>query len=471
MKKALAFLTVCIVTTGFAFAEFDFSFYGRGVFTPAAFSGDDSSVSAATTTWNNEDRPRIGFTVHANNAAKSIGMTGTLFLDSGTPAVGENANVWVKPLSPFGLGEALALTIGRFEIDDFRGRIGAGEFSSWITPDGSQDEDGVFTRFKSTAGAHITVKPLALLDSPWNGLAIEAAIGSSLGGERAYKNIIGWSAADVYKAVQVGLGYRLPDIGFARVQFIGNNREAYIDNYLYEHNFLQTRLSQGLSTNSDADVIEAAFLFDRIENLKVEAGAKIPLQYTTQLPNYVYYPGVYYGNYPYQTGSTNGVDNLEIQFPISAVIGTSFTWEATSATARVDMSFGGKYVHEGVRTITIGTGMGVMVSAGYRLQDALRVGLDAAFNLHIADEFEAGGKTETIGDRPNDTETSERRDFGIAPWVAVNLGGGVVKAGIAVMIPSGERWSYNSSDAGHPWRQIYSGKPVISIPISVTYNF
>jgi hypothetical protein len=478
MKKSLAVLFVCICFSVSAFAEYNFSFYGRGVFTPIAVSDGDSSVSAATTTYDNSSRPRIGFTLKGNNATESIGMIAMFNWDfksgDATSLIGENANLWVKPLAPFsdgGLGNLLKITIGRFEVDDFRGRVGSGEFASWIVPEGSYDEDAIFTRFKSSAGAHITVKPLSALDSPFGDVSLEAAVGSNLGGDRAFRNIRGWNAEDVYAAAQFGIGYRIPEVGLARFQFIGNNREVYLEHYPYDDTSLQTRLAEGLSTNRDADVIEVAFLYDGVENLKAEIGAKIPLAYTTGLPNYIYYPGVYYGSYPYQTGSTNNADNLEVQLPYSVAIGASYRWNNLSVLGRVDFSFGGKYANEGKNTITVGNDVRTMVSADYRILTPLRVGLDIAYNFHGFDAIETGGKTENIGERANDKTTSERNDFGFAPWAAVDLGGGVVKVGVAVMIPSSERWTYDSSGGTHPWKQFYTGKPIISVPISVTYSF
>jgi hypothetical protein len=49
MRKGLAIAVLLALTTGSVFAEYNFTFYGRGVFTPFAFSDGDSSVSAATT--------------------------------------------------------------------------------------------------------------------------------------------------------------------------------------------------------------------------------------------------------------------------------------------------------------------------------------------------------------------------------------------------------------------------------------
>ncbi|MDR3337666.1 MAG: hypothetical protein LBT16_10725 [Treponema sp.] len=466
MRKFCIIPVLCACITGNVFADYNFSFYGRGVFTPLAISGEDSSVSAATTTWDNNARPRIGFTLLASNAADTIGMNAHLLWDGSDSVVGDNAYVWTEPFN------WVRLIIGKFEIDDFRGRIGATEFASWILPEGAKDEDAVFYRFKASAGAFLALKPLAWLDSKWNGLTLAAAVGSNLSGERAFQNIAGWSAADVYKSIQAGLSYRFPDIGFARLQFIGNNRGVFIEDYLYKDNDVVLRLADGLSANRDADVIEAAFLYDRINGLKAEAGIKIPLEYFTDLPTYQYYPGIFPTS-PLTTGSIAGNDKLTIQLPCSAVVGASYDWNnKLNVLARVDISFGGLYIREGEHTITTGLDMRALLGVYYRVLDSVRIGLDFGYNHHELDSIKEGyAKTEYIGSRTVDVATSERTDIGFAPWVALDLGGGVIKIGAAVMIPSSERWNYNPAYGGDGWRQTYTGEPIISFPISVTYSF
>ncbi|MDR2477160.1 MAG: hypothetical protein LBD18_05175 [Treponema sp.] len=467
MKKTAAFLAIMVLFTGKVFSEFDFGFYGKGVFTPIAFSGNDSSVSAATATYANNSRPDVGFTMLGNNDSKTIGMVGDVnFNLSGTAGIGSNANIWVAPF------DWIKLTLGKFEADEFRGQVGTSDFGSWMLPEGSKDEDAIFNRFKSDVGAHIIVKPLFWLDSEWADLIIAGAVGSSLGGERAFNNIMGWSAEDVYLAGQGAIGYRIPGIGFVRFQFIGNNREVYLEDYPSTGQNGKYRMMSGLSTNSDSDIIQTAFLYDGIENLKIDAGLKVPLAYTTSLPDYVYY----HSNYttpPYQTGSLAGNDNLEIQQPYLLSLGASYAWNNLNALLRTDLSFGGKYVHEGVRTITIGQGMGIAASVSYGFLQRFRAGLDLGFNYHQIDSIEVNGKTELIGERKNDQETSEHNDFGFMPWFSMNLGGGSIKTGVAVMMPSSPRYSY---DPNHParsdgWRQTHSGEPLISIPISLTYYF
>lgn len=476
MKKLITAFILSAVLIVNSFAEYNFSFSGEGVITPIAFSDGDSSVSAATATFDNEAKPRISFTLHGYSEQKTIGINAVFYWDGGNPAIGENSNIWIKPLG-FLENDAyidiLKITVGKFEENNFRGRIGAADFTSWILPDGSKDEDGIFSRFKSDLGAHIAIRPLTSLGLNIGELIIEGAIGSNYSGERAFKNIIGWTAADVYKAAQVGIGYQIPDIGLFRVQFIGNNREVYMTDYPYKGIDLQTRLSQGLLTNSDADVIETAFTYEGLKGLKLELGVKIPMRYTTDLPNYVYYHAVFSTNPPYQTGITAGAEEVEVQKPISVSVGGTYTQDALNTLLRADLSFGGKYVHDGVREITEGFAIGISGSVSYEVIHNVKAGLDFGYYMHGFDIIKVGNKIEKIGERTKDVETSERNDFGLAPWVSLNVGGGAVKVGVAVMLPSSKRYSYTipvaQGDDG--FRPVYSSNPVISIPIFFSYNF
>ena len=475
MKKYIA-ATIAILITTSAFASdlplnFDYSFWGRGVFTPLALSGEFSSVSAATATWDNDAFARLGFTMSAYSSVRTIGIVITSFWETGVPTIGEQAHIWVKPLAVLGnesLNDMLIMRIGKWEINDFRGQLGAVEFGSWMVPEGVQDEDTFFSRFASDSGTHIALRPLQFWNSPWNGLTLMAGVGSSYGGFRAYMNTYPWKASDVYMSGHYALGYELPNIGLARVQFIGQNREVWIEDYPSQGERGAYRLMQGLQMNRDADVIEAAFTLTSFDNLKVEIGFKKPLLFETEARNYTYFRGVYPFDAPFRTGPSWGDNELEIQYPTTLSVGASFINNDFDTMIRVDTSFGGNYKDIGIREITEGTALGILGSVSYEFVQNIQFGLDIGFNYKALDTITyADGTTENLGERDTDIETTERMDVGFAPWVQLNLGGGRLKAGVAVMLPSSERWRFT----GTGWSQIFTGEPVISFPISVTYSF
>ena len=152
MKKVFVVLALALVTGASVFAQADFKFsaWGRGVFTPLSVTKDASAVSAASATWQND--PRVGFTIKGTSGSERIGFTADFewaeWKGGAGDLVGENAKVWVKPF------DMVKLTVGKFNEDDFRGSIGTTEFTSWLVPSGGKDEDNIFSSFQASAGAH-----------------------------------------------------------------------------------------------------------------------------------------------------------------------------------------------------------------------------------------------------------------------------------------------------------------------------
>ena len=445
--------------------NFKLSAWGKGVVTPYAFSDEDSSVSAATTTSGNY--PQVGFTVAGAAPGQDIGFLINAQWDGGVPGIGDNAKVWVKPFSFF------KLTAGWFIEDDLRGTIGTTEFASWLLPNSGKDEDAFFTRFQAALGAHFKLEPLFWLDSAWNGLLIEGAFGSSVapngngtGDGRAPRNIIGLSAEDVYRGMQIGLGYKIPETGFVRFQFIGNKRNQLTPDYT-NRGFPKGQLVwDGLSKNSDADVIEGAFRFTRISGLNVEAGVKIPFEYTTDVA-FIEYPALN----PNPAVVTVDTDERTVQRPYSIAFGANWTpsfFTSLNVIARFDFSFGGQIEEAGHHLLKFGNDMGVWLMASYLITDRVKAGIDVGMEIKEKDEWQ-----QPIGrPRQERTEGSDYADFGIGPWVELKLSGGRVRTGPMIMVPSSARYAWiEGNSTGYELRPVFSGKPVISIPVSFTYNF
>ena len=430
MKKT-GFLTaaLCMLVNISVFADIGLSAWGRAVVTPFAFSGEDSSVSAATNTW--DERPRIGFSVQGISENERIGFIADLFWGGGTPGVGDNANVWVKPF------DFLKITAGWFNGDDLRGTVGNTEFTAWLLPHGGYDQDNIFTRFQATTGAHFAVTPLA-------GLFVEAAIGSSaiLGSDaqsaRAFTNIVNLTMEDVYKAIQIGAGYKIPEIGFVRAQFIGNNRKKLKPN-IYTGIEEGTLLMRGLTKNRDSDVIEAAVQYSGLQ-----------------------------GNISQQPDVSADKEIRVVQEAYSIALGATWTpsfFDSLSVLVRADMSFGGWKEEPNVYRIEFAPIFNMWINPSYRINSILRAGLDIGLEIKGKDQWQ-----EPIG-RPREkrTEGSDHTDFGIGAWVEMQVGGGTIKTGVLAMMPGSERWEYHANLADK-WKQVYSGDPIITVPISFTYS-
>jgi len=522
-------LAIFLAVSAPSWAQIEFSSYGRVVITPLAFSGPYSAVSAATSTWG--DVPYISFS--ANGAAPSGNIGFNIDFDFGYDSqnqkyniVGDNAKAWIKPLGllvpeRFNM---LKLVAGRFNEDELRGKIGATEFGSWILPNGSKDEDNIFTRFKAGAGAYVRIEPLLWWEeapgkaSPWNGLTLHAAFGSnSLGafgnGLRAILNLYNneanktdsnqnyekssvydpddpryTSAADVFRAGQYALGYRIAKVGLARFQFIGANRDVFrldsiMQSGITDSTDIPTLLVTGIDRGDrqkSSDTLEFAFLFDGnglgdlydgLKGLRVDVGVKLPLEFTTK--NTVKVLDDLFDGYVHESPEvTPKTNRYTVQMPRRISVGVNWTpsfMEELNIQSRFDYSFGGKIVQEPKDGGSIsasreeGAYYNFWITPSYKIISAFTVGMD--FGMEIKERDTASGYS---GNPPNMAVT-EWTDLGFAPWFELSVGGGRVRTGVVVMLPGMARFK-NDKDRGKV-NPKFLGDPVISIPISITYNF
>ncbi|GHV88498.1 hypothetical protein AGMMS50267_08610 [Spirochaetia bacterium] len=492
-------------------AQVTFGAWGRAVITPLALMGDHSAVSAATSTWG--DVPNIGFSANGTAPSGNIGFNidfdfGVNIANNNAPSIiGDNAKAWVKPLggvlpAQFNM---LKLTAGWFKEQELRGRIGASEFASWLVPNGSPNEDNIFQRFDATAGAHFKLEPLLWLkpEQPdvkdFSGLSIQGAFGSSnLGAPgnnlRAILNLLNnedngvlgeydpdnpdspgdrkVSAADVYKAMQIAVGYRIPDVGLVRAQFIGNNRKvSRWTNQSGKGVDAETDLVTGIR-NTESDVIEWAFLFDGVEGLKLDLGMKIPLEYTTRNDILLYDHIVKSdGSGVYNVVRNDNHKEYTVQDPYVVALGASWTpqlLDSLNITARVDASFGGaKNSEDDGKKITDGLKLDVWFMPSFRIIPNFTVGVDVALDIHDVNKLEITGQTVP----KEQMELSAYTDFGVGPWIDLGVGGGHAKIGVVVMFPSSPRYAYVASSDTNKYPPRFTGDPVISVPISFTYSF
>jgi hypothetical protein len=501
-------------------AQITFSSWGRVVITPFSFTSSESqgenysAVSAATSTWG--DAPYISFSANGKALSENIGFNidfdfGYNVLNGNYNIVGDNAKVWLYPI---GLAlpnqkDLIKLVAGRFNEDELRGKIGATEFGSWVLPNGSKDEDNIFTRFKATAGAYAKLEPLAWLDSPWKGLSLHMVFGSNALGAngnnlRAPLNLYnneanrtngdslsyndGWgdydgdrrtSALDVYRAGQYALGYRIPDVGLFRFQFIGSNLELYrmdslglnVNHARYD---IVRRLVAGIDRSNNGGMLEFAFLYDGYEGLRVDAGFKLPLEYTTNLPIQVI-PDIYVPELGFTvTGYQNGRKGNEfvVQVPMVVALGANWTpafLPGLNIMTRFDVSFGGKIEMKDAAesdriSLENGTVFNVWLVPSYKLNNIFTLGLDMGVDIHTGDTVFLNGDK-----RSEWKEVSTYNDFGVSPWVDLQLGGGRVRIGVVIMFPGSFRDKADGS--GGYVTPKFLGDPVISLPISVTYSF
>jgi hypothetical protein len=499
IKFVLCLLFITLVPS--LYAQITFSAWGRGVVTPLAFSGNHSAASAVTYT--SSDNPSIGFTINGLAPSGKTGFkidfaAGYDYANSSiTAGIGENAKVWVQPVKPF------TLTAGFFKEETLRGKIGTSEFNAWILPNGGKGEDNIFQRFDSYAGAHFKIDPFITFDSLplLQGLTVQGAFGSNAPGtpgsnirailnlfinednkalstkyDESYSEYDGeriMSAMDVFKAMQFALGWKIPDIGLARVQFIGNNRAVYRWGEIGSSAGIvnvEKRLTIGMNTNRDSDVIQGAFLFNRIEGLSIDLGLTVPLKYTTSSENFEVYPRVVGSDgKAYEPITNQNKDEYEIQDPM--VIAAAGSWSpfflrSLNIIARSDVSFGDKKESVGNKTVETGYSLNVWLMPSYSFGE-WKIGVDIGMEMHGKDTLWQKG----INPNKAVTDVSEYTDFGFAVWGELGYHGGKFRAGVSAMFPGSERYSFNADSATYKYSSKYTGDPVISIPISFTYSF
>ena len=498
-------LAILLAVSAPSWAQIEFSSWGRVVITPLAFSGEYSAVSAATSTW--YDVPYVSFSANGTAPSKNIGFNidfdfGYNIQSNGYNIVGDNAKIWVKPLGLLpDRFNMLKLVAGRFNEDELRGKVGATEFGSWTLPNGSKDEDNIFTRIKASAGAYVRLEPLLWWDSPWNGLTLHATFGSNaLGafgnGLRAILNLYNneanhtdsnfyyekWgeydgerltSAKDVYRAGQYSIGYRIPEVGLARFQYIGANRNVFrikpitSSGIEEDEKVLVLGIDRG-DPQKSADTLEFAFLYDGLSGLKIDVGAKLPQEFKTK-NTIVAIDDIFNGRTIHVDPDGKKTHEYTVQMPrrISAGINwtPSFLPELNIQT-RFDYSFGGKIVREDERTSKEeGSIYNFWITPSYKVISALAVGLDFGMEIKEEDKIAYEGSAYA----PDVTVVTQWTDFGFAPWFELAVGGGKVRAGVVVMLPGIARFK-NDSTTGRV-NPKFLGDPVISIPISITYSF
>jgi hypothetical protein len=521
LRKITCVFILALAASMPCWAQITFSSWGRVVITPFSFTSSEnqgenySAVSAATSTWG--DAPYISFSANGKALSENIGFNidfdfGYNILNGNYNIVGDNAKVWFYPLGLLVPNQKnlIKLVAGRFNEDELRGKIGATEFGSWVLPNGSKDEDNIFARFKATAGAYARLEPLLWVDSPWNGLTLHIVFGSNaLGavgnGLRAPLNLYnneanrtngdglsyndGWgdydgdrrtSALDVFRAGQYALGYRIPDIGLFRLQFIGSNLEEYRmdsvgNNTNHTRYDIAKRLVAGVDRSDNGHTMEFAFMYDGYKGLRVDAGFKLPLEYTTNLPIQVI-PDIFVPELGFTVnGHQNGRkgDEYGVQKPMVISLGVNWTPAFLSdlnIMTRFDTSFGGKIEMKNPATpgdkisYENGTIFGAWLVPSYKLSNNLSLGLDMGMDIHTGDTVFLNGQ-----ERSEWKDVSTYNDFGLSPWVDIQLGGGRVRIGLVIMFPGTFR---NKADgnAGYVTPK-FLGDPVISLPISVTYSF
>ena len=221
MKKALAILTALAVVGGAAFAEVNVGGWGRSGYVPYVSVDGSDAVVATMPSWANGGRVGVNFSGSSDN----VGFNLKVDSNGRTLGVGAPAKIKVK------VNRLFQFQIGKVQQDVLRGKIG--DFGAFEL-ESAGGEDDIFARFYPGKGLQIDITPM-------EGVYIGAALDGS-----------GTLTEDAMKNIQLGAGYVIADIGHLRAQYLG-------------------------SAIDDSSMVQVAFALTAVENLLVDAGAKIAL--------------------------------------------------------------------------------------------------------------------------------------------------------------------------------------------------
>ncbi|MCL2137953.1 MAG: hypothetical protein FWH41_00300 [Treponema sp.] len=463
MKKLAVFSVFLFLAAGAAFAQLANGIYinawGRGVFAPLWFETPEKQYgetrpnssgifkNGTGVTWDPINMPRVDFRV--NGTTNYVGFTVHVNSEmvTGNPGNGDNgAQLWVRP---FG-NDWIKLTVANQFIDDtLRGKVTTDTgfenfvlgksmmaFSNGMEP---LNQDITFNRFAGGRGnmssanaantsTHITPEALLsnvffLSSSPIDGLFV----GLMLQGMLPKDDI-----KETWRQMQLGAGYVIPNIGHARVQYIGGfmGKEKNV-NDMYRIN--------------EPSKFEAAFALSTVEDLTLDLGFKI------------WMPVSRYDD----TKSYRGLD---------VGLGADYRFGAFNIAAMMQAMYLGAY-----------TGTRVHTTASEEGKD----GVHLIFNLIPAYDLDFGtfglsfiwqtktAETDAAGSKDKQTAWSR---FGLGGWYKKGLPGGYIKLGVAyafpfirtgnpsVALPGG---GYGPGDE----RTGLHGRGILTIPIIFEYAF
>jgi hypothetical protein len=477
MKKFVFFTLIAALAAGGVFAQTNadgigINAWGRGVFVPLAsysapkLAGEDLKVNSSGEIGTGSGYDTVEGRTYAGVGASWGGNIRTDFRVNGNAefigfqiqihegGIGDLHNIWAKP---FG-GDILKLTIGGYEVDNLRGKVGTDTgFENFVV--GGIDEDSIFKRFN---GRQSYVPSAIITSEPMEGLFIGLEI-SGLGfggpGEVDLSGLsksppeaatASWTGDETklqtaYRFMQIGFGYVIPDIGHLRAQWIGgyfgtmDTTELGKDeakgkfDWVYpawcydDDGKLLSWAGPKNAIQSNIARIEAAFALTAVDNLLVDLGLKfwLPVEIKDD------------------SKFSNGVD---------LGLGATFRADAFAIAANVTANFGA-YTQsdpkEAKTKTTKGMGLGINLIPTYDL-DAATIG--ASIGMRTRGVSSTDGKA-LEGDNKDNTA-----QFGFGGFVKKDLGSGHIKAGLAYTTAETTNGKAN-------------GSGVFTIPIVLEYAF
>ena len=409
MKKLIAISIALVLFAGVAFAQVADGI-GLGVWGHIGFTFLDAQLIKDPEKNHNKDNDlSLGLgsywgtyggraaRLQFSGSSEYIGFKLWLQTDGLSVGLGDSASIWVKPW------DFLMFELGKFNNDTLRGKVGDTLFNTWVLYSG--DNDSIFQRFAGRPGAMISLTPV-------EGLFVGAKINVT-NKPNAYDSFMPiqkdaisdptdprydprypwiWdNAADIYRYIQAGVGYEIKDVGHARFQYLGAQKQEHPG-------------------------FELAFALTSVENMMLDIGFKLPLPYKE---NYNIPGGVivlkdttFFGAAEANLGFTMGMD----AFSIEAIVCTSFG-SGISGSGKVG---GTEYAYQIINPFVGNIHIVPAFDLGFA---TLGIELGTIFSGKSKSVYKVGGTTKT---RENDDNTFQ---LGAGVWLMKEFDHGSVKAG------------------------------------------
>ncbi|WP_027727921.1 hypothetical protein [Treponema sp. C6A8] len=245
MKKIVGIMAAAALATS-AFAEINVSSWGRMDVIPLNFAGENAAgdkevLSGAGANWDGAAGGKVGKDgVSFSGSTENAGMALDIQYAGSSLGVGDNANLWVKPV------DMLKLTFGKVDYNNGRQELAYGTFAhTWRLQGLNQGEGGFSVDGRGVDGFVINLNPI---DNLWFDYA------ASVKADKAYKTL--WNGASF------GVGYNIPDVAKIRAIVIGKDGDGQ-------------KTKDGKNVGCHA-VIQAAADITPVEGLFLTVGASVP---------------------------------------------------------------------------------------------------------------------------------------------------------------------------------------------------
>jgi hypothetical protein len=231
-----------------------------------------------------------------------------------TSEIGDNAGIWYKPL------DIIRLDAGRFVNNDIRGKVGNGAWFGDYTISRAGESE-IFKNFDAKAAVMLTAKPI-------EGLSVYALLNNMAStynqpGKINNTTVAGKGAQFVWENIQVAAAYTLPNIGVARLQFVGKHPTATAGT---------GPLLEDIPVSFDNAKFELAFAYTGMEGLTLDVGGGfiLPFEDVNTAPAKLYDPTSKLTG-KYSPGATAGLGVKYVAGSLTAnlIVGGAFlqTWE------------------------------------------------------------------------------------------------------------------------------------------------